>query len=136
MKEQRTFLTTKQHVKVLNDAGYPCHISSIEVPLDTTLTIRRINSKLTEVYKRKTVAPISDEDIKQELSKYEEVRVWELPRWLRIELRARNISFGPREPNFLEINNSKRDYQQHVKYNRLFMTTTDFINSTKGDYHV
>jgi len=86
------------------------------------------------LFKRKTVKPMKDEEVVDELSKYDEDRFYELPEWLKVELNTRNLSFGPREPNPVEIMESQTDGRLHRYYNKQ-MDHKDLYNIYVKGYH-
>tara|TARA_Y100000310_G_C20680013_1_gene815354 strand:- start:2329 stop:2754 length:426 start_codon:yes stop_codon:yes gene_type:complete len=137
-KEQRTFPTTKERCFALQAMGFDCSVTRIEVDhLNVDKVTKATPTVKVTHFNSVPEKPLTLEDIKQELSKYEEDRWWELPKWLRFAISARNLMFGPREPNPFEVNDSKRDYKLHAYFNNL-ITPQDLYNIyVKGvNYHV
>jgi len=88
---------------------------------------KELNNCIEYIYRRRTVAKISNDEVVSELSKYDECRFYELPEWLKTEVRNRNLSFGPREPDPFERMEATRDYKLNAYYNNQ-LTVDDLHN--------
>ena len=84
------------------------------------------------LFKRKDA--LTDKGVADELTKYDECRFHEIPEWLKIEVNNRNLSFGPREPNPIEVMESQKDGRLHRYYNNQ-LNTNDLHNIYTKGYH-
>lgn len=79
---------------------------------------------------------LSDEQVAEYLSQYNDVGFKALPEWLQDELKCRRIAFEVREPTELEKWETITDaYEHRVLYNE--MTIQDFMDHYTGkrNYH-
>ena len=90
---------------------------------------------LEYIFKRKSPAKLTNSQIVTELYKYGEYRFYELPEWLKVEVRNRKLSFGPREPDPIEILESKNDGRLHKYYNKQLSTEDLHNHYARGDYY-
>ena len=56
---------------------------------------------------------MENEELLSHLSEYDESGFSNLPKWMRHELSARNLSFGPREPTRYEAKLAEPDAREH-----------------------
>jgi len=124
---------------ILTTVGLDCSISRVEVVRMSN--VKRVRKEtptcIVNEFKPKTVAPISNDSIVGELSKYDDNRYWELPKWLKFELWVRDIPFGPRDPNPFEALEARKDERLHKFFNNQLTSHDLYQIYCKGVmYHV
>ena len=78
---------------------------------------------------------MTDEEVRTALREYDEVGFEDLPEWLQTELKARKLSFGPRKPTPMEMEETKDDALMHRILNKE-ETLDDLFNFyVKGERH-
>ena len=79
---------------------------------------------------------ISDEEVRVELRRFDDVGFEDLPEWLQTELKARKLAFGPRSPSPMEIEETKDDALMHRILNKEETLDDLFNYYVKGERHV
>ena len=56
---------------------------------------------------------MTDQEIKEYLSEYDEKGFQDLPDWIQLELQARNLTFQRRDPTPQEMKETEQDAEDH-----------------------
>jgi hypothetical protein len=87
-------------------------------------------NKICELPMKKIKPYMTNEEVMQELSQYDEYGFVDLPSWLKDEIRARNLPIPKRSPSELEQWETVSDALEHRITNKE-LTVNDYINKYK-----
>jgi hypothetical protein len=110
--------------------GFDVKVSRIEwTPLSVSVIQKRAVKSETprvvvkDVRVTKPTPYMTDEEVRTALRRHDEDRYHELPQWLKHELAARELKFGPRQPSVHDMRDSEFDHRLHRYYGNTLNAT-------------